>query len=86
MRLTSVLFVTVVALVFAAMPALAQTPFPSDSSLQGVLQDLVASGRTVRIVVGLLDGDGGRRVISSGSPGSTRLPLDGHTTMDTYAT
>jgi D-alanyl-D-alanine-carboxypeptidase/D-alanyl-D-alanine-endopeptidase len=63
-------------------PVVAQAPFPSNSLVQGMLQDLVGSGRAAGIVVGLLESDGTRRVISFGDPGPDGLPLDGHSVFE----
>jgi D-alanyl-D-alanine-carboxypeptidase/D-alanyl-D-alanine-endopeptidase len=56
--------------------------FPSDSSLRALLQEMVGSGRATGIVVGLVDADGSRRIISYGSSGPDRLPLDGHSVFE----
>lgn len=60
----------------------AQVSFPSDSSVTILLQGMVDNGRSPGIVVGLLDSDGSRRVISYGTSGPGRLLLDGHSVFE----
>ena len=70
------------ALILVTAPASAQVPFPPDSTLQGLLQQLV-NGHGVRgVVVGLLDENGTRRVIAHGDPGPGTLPLDGESLFE----
>jgi CubicO group peptidase (beta-lactamase class C family) len=42
----------------------------SDTYIQNLLEEVVRDGRTVGVVVGLLEADGSRRVFSHGSPGA----------------
>jgi CubicO group peptidase (beta-lactamase class C family) len=67
-------------------PAKSTTPkenkFPSDASVRAILQDMVSSGRAAGIVVGLLESDGSRRIVSYGSSGPNGLPLDGHSVFE----
>jgi serine-type D-Ala-D-Ala carboxypeptidase/endopeptidase len=70
------------ALILVTAPASAQVPFPPDSTLQVLLQQLV-NGHGVRgVVVGLLDENGTRRVIAHGDPGPGTLPLDGESVFE----
>lgn len=63
-------------------PSRAQSPdrlsFPSDSALRLRLERFITEGRSVGIVVGLLEPNGERRVLAFGSPGPGKLPLDGN--------
>jgi CubicO group peptidase (beta-lactamase class C family) len=66
----------VFALVLLAAPASAQRAFPSDATVQQMLQQIVNRHKVSGIVVGLLDERGTRRVIAHGNPGSGALPFD----------
>jgi len=72
----------VYALVLVTAPASAQAPFPPDSKVQVLLQQLVNSHGVRGIVVGLLDEDGTRRVIAHGDPGPGARPLDGESVFE----
>ncbi|MDX1640755.1 MAG: serine hydrolase domain-containing protein, partial [Balneolaceae bacterium] len=63
-------------------PAFSQNWFPADTTIQATLEKLVNEGRAVGIVVGLLDADGTRKVITCGRPGPNALPLDGDTVFE----
>jgi CubicO group peptidase (beta-lactamase class C family) len=78
----SLLFVCLAMLQIQSSPAAAQAPFPSDSSLRALLQEMVGSGRAVGIVVGLLDAGGSTRIMSYGRSGRDELPLDGHSVFE----
>ena len=65
-----------------AAPASAQVPFPPDSTVQVLLQQLVNSHGVKGIVVGLLDENGTRRVIAHGDSGPGALPLDGESVFE----
>jgi len=71
-----------ITLLQAAPPAAGQQPFPTDSSLRVTLTDLVGAGRTVGVVVGLLEADGTRRVVACGDPGPGQRPLDGESVFE----
>src|SRR4026209_2614875 len=58
----------VCALALVTAPASAQAPFPPDSKVQVLLQQLVNSHGIRGIVVGLLNENGTRRVISHAHP------------------
>lgn len=68
--------------VSASAPLAAQHAFPPDSSIQALLEQTVRDGRTVGIVVGLLEADGSRRVVAHGSPGAGARPLDGESVFE----
>jgi CubicO group peptidase (beta-lactamase class C family) len=72
----------VAALLLCTQPLAAQSGFPPDSAVQTLLRDVVASGRAVGIVVGLLHADGARRIFSAGSSGIEGRPLDGHSVFE----
>jgi D-alanyl-D-alanine-carboxypeptidase/D-alanyl-D-alanine-endopeptidase len=72
----------VCALALVTAPASAQAPFPPDSKVQVLLQQLVNSHGVRGIVVGLLDENGTRRVISHGDPGPGARPLDGESVFE----
>jgi serine-type D-Ala-D-Ala carboxypeptidase/endopeptidase len=69
-------------LVLLTTSASAQRAFPSDSTVQVMLQQLVNSHGITGIVVGLLDEHGTRRVIAHGSPGSGAPQLDGESVFE----
>jgi serine-type D-Ala-D-Ala carboxypeptidase/endopeptidase len=72
----------VCALVLVTAPAAAQAPFPPDSTVQVLLQQLVNSHGVRGIVVGLLDENGTRHVIVRGDPGPGALPFDGESVFE----
>lgn len=59
-----------------------ETPSLSDAKVRATLKALVEDGRTVGLVVGLLDSDGSRRVFAHGSPGSGARPLNGESVFE----
>lgn len=66
----------------SAIPLTAvQTSFPPDSTIRAMMRQCVASGRAPGVVVGLLDADGTRRVLTEGSAGPDR-PLSAHTVFE----
>jgi serine-type D-Ala-D-Ala carboxypeptidase/endopeptidase len=60
----------------------AQATFPAESAVRTLMRDAVAAGRAVGIVVGLLEADGTRRILSEGSSGIKGRPLDGHSVFE----
>jgi CubicO group peptidase (beta-lactamase class C family) len=72
----------VCALLLSTTPVAAQAPFPSDSAVQVVLQQLVKRRGVTGVVVGLLDEAGTRRVIAQGSPGADARPIDGESVFE----
>ena len=72
----------VCALVLVTAPASAQAPFPPDSTVEVLLQQLVNSHGVGGIVVGLLDEDGTRRVIAHGDSGPGARALDGESVFE----
>ena len=81
-HLTMCLPVVIFALALVSAPASAQVPFPPDSTVQVLLQELVHSHGVKGVVVGLLDENGARRVIAHGDPGPGALPLDGESVFE----
>ena len=65
----------------AAAPAASQS-FPASHEIETILQERIEDGRGVGLVVGLLEPDGSRRVITAGSAGLERPPLDEHTLFE----
>jgi D-alanyl-D-alanine-carboxypeptidase/D-alanyl-D-alanine-endopeptidase len=72
----------VCALVLVTAPASAQAPFPPDSTVQVLLQQVVNSHGVRGIVVGLLEENGTRRMIAHGDPGPGAPPLDGESVFE----
>jgi CubicO group peptidase (beta-lactamase class C family) len=72
----------VCALLLSTTPAAAAPPFPADSAVQGMLQQLISHRGVAGVVVGLLDEGGTRRVIAQGSPGADARPLDGESVFE----
>jgi CubicO group peptidase (beta-lactamase class C family) len=72
----------VFALLLFTTPASAQRAFPSDATIQLMLQELVDRPGITGIVVGLLDERGTRRVIAYGNPGAGALPIDGESVFE----
>lgn len=72
----------IVSWVLAASPVQAQESFPDDSALQAMLDEGVRKGLTVGVVMGLLEPDGSRRVLSAGVGGPGAVPLDGETVFE----
>jgi D-alanyl-D-alanine-carboxypeptidase/D-alanyl-D-alanine-endopeptidase len=82
MSMSSRLVLTLFALV-ACLPApAAAKQFPADAEVKSMLEDRIASGRGVGIVVGLLDADGGTRVVFAGSAGEGAQPLGPRTVFE----
>ena len=77
-RLATMVF----ALLLLAAPAFSQVPFPADSTVQAMLQQLVNSHGIRGIVVGLLDEAGTRRVFVHGNSGPNALSLDGESVFE----
>ena len=72
----------VLALLLLAPPAFSQVPFPADSTVQAMLQQLVNNHGIRGIVVGLLDEAGTRRVFAHGNSGPNALSLDGESVFE----
>ena len=62
--------------------AAAQTYFPPDSSVRGLVHQCVASGRAPGVVVGLLEAKRPRRILSDGTSGVAGRPLDAHSVFE----
>ncbi len=63
--------------------AVAQTPFPPDSSVQAIVAEMVTTGRTKGLVVGILESSGGRRFFTAAAVGAApRPPLDAHSVFE----
>ena len=65
----------------SAQPAVTQRAaaartFPADSVVLRILMERVADRRSAGIVVGMLEPDGSRRIVSFGDPGPGQPPLD----------
>ena len=76
---------------FAAVSALGLTSpalavqgrlFPNDSSVQAILNEQVTAKKTAGIVIGLLDADGSRRVLTAGKADNKGLVLDGNSVFE----
>jgi len=63
-------------------PVFSQNWFPADTTIQHTLKELVREGRTMGVVVGLVQADGTKRTIAFGSPGPNGLPLDGESVFE----
>lgn len=66
----------IAALLAAPAGAAAQSAFPPDSVVRATLEQRVASGRSVGIVVGLREADGTTRFFTAGVPGPGKRALD----------
>src|SRR5688572_1933650 len=77
-RLATMIF----ALLLLTPPALSRVPFPADSTVQAMLQQLVKNDGIRGIVVGLLDEAGTRRVFAHGNSGPNALLLDGESVFE----
>ncbi len=55
---------------------------PSDSVVRAIITQRVNEHRSAGIVVGLLDADGGTRIIAYGDPGPGQPPLDGNSVFE----
>ena len=77
-RLATMVF----ALLLLAPRAFSQVPFPADSTVQAMLQQLVNNHGIRGIVVGLLDEAGTRRVFVHGNSGPNALSLDGESVFE----
>ncbi len=72
------LFAAAAALALAlASPAGAEPPraFPNDADITALIRTRVEEGRATGIVVGVLEADGSRRIVSYGDPGPGAKPL-----------
>lgn len=77
------LLATVASLALIVSAAAAQTKrFPGDSVVQAILNEQVTAKKTAGIVVGLLDADGTRRVLSAGKSDNKGLLLDGNSVFE----
>src|SRR5450432_2640273 len=56
--------------------------FPSDSAVLAIIRKRVEERRSAGIVVGMLDADGGTRIVAFGDPGAGKPPLDGRTVFE----
>ena len=56
--------------------------FPPDSAIQAILNEQVTAKKTAGIVIGLLDADGSRRILSAGKSGNPGVMLDGNTVFE----
>jgi serine-type D-Ala-D-Ala carboxypeptidase/endopeptidase len=56
-------------------PAARAQSFPGDDEVRAILQQRIAEGRAVGLVVGLLEADGSSRIVLAGSAGPDALPL-----------
>ena len=65
-----------------AQPATQPQDLPSDSAVLALIKQRVDDGRTVGVVVGLLERDGRRRIVAYGDPGPGQPPLDGNSVFD----
>jgi CubicO group peptidase (beta-lactamase class C family) len=73
----------VLSLVVAATPLAAQQyRIPADSVVQRILDEQVGPKHTVGVIVGLLDADGTRRILTAGKADHGSLPLDGNTLFE----
>ena len=66
----------IAALLAGPAGAAAQSAFPPDSVIRATLEQRVASGRSVGIVVGLREPDGSMHFFAAGAAGPGRPPLD----------
>jgi CubicO group peptidase (beta-lactamase class C family) len=75
---------TTLAVVATLAAELAAQPkrFPNDSTIQAMLSEQVTAKKTVGIVVGLLDADGSRRILSAGTADNKNVALDGNTVFE----
>src|SRR5688572_27891642 len=77
-RLATMIF----ALLLLTPPAFSRVPFPADSTVQAMLQQLVKNDGIRGIVVGLLDEAGTRDVFALSNSGSNALQLDGESVFE----
>lgn len=56
--------------------------FPADSVVQSILNQQVTAKKTAGIVVGLLDADGSRRILTAGKADNQDVVLDGNTVFE----
>jgi len=71
----------VTAMVWTTPEARAQT-FPTNDEVRAILQQRIAEGRGVGLVVGLLEADGSSRVVFAGSAGPDARPLGERTLFE----
>ena len=62
--------------------AIGQTRFPADSVVLTSMRGLVAEGQVTGLVVGLVESDGTRRVLTAGSSGRAGVDLNGETIFE----
>jgi CubicO group peptidase (beta-lactamase class C family) len=60
----------------------AQSAFPADSAIRALLEQRVASGRSVGIVLGLREPDGTTRFFTAGVAGPGKRPLDSNSVFE----
>lgn len=61
---------------------LAGQSFPTDAEVASILQERIAQGRGVGLIVGLLEADGSSRVVFAGSAGPDTRPLGERTVFE----
>ena len=66
----------------AASVASAAAQAPSDSAIRAILRERIDAGTVKGMVVGVIDADGRRRVVSYGTSGVPGLALDGNTVFE----
>ena len=77
-----ILMVTISVIILPATSAKSQNWFPTDTTIQATMEELVHNGRAEGVVVGLVDADGSRTVIAYGNPGPDAVPLDGESIFE----
>jgi CubicO group peptidase (beta-lactamase class C family) len=80
--MNSRLVLTLVALAANLPPPAAAMQFQADQEVRSILDDRIAAGRGVGIVVGLLEADGRTRVVFAGSAGEGARPLGPQTVFE----
>src|SRR4051812_40479479 len=63
-------------------PASAQSALPSDADILAIIKQRVDDKRSAGIVVGVIDADGRRRIVSYGDAGAGQPPLDGNSVFE----
>lgn len=66
----------------ASAPGAAQSALPSDAEILAMIKQRVDEKRSAGIVVGVIDPDGRRRIVSYGDPGTGQPPLDGNSVFE----
>lgn len=74
--------VPVVAQQPAASTPAARSGLPSDAEILGLIKERVDDKRSAGIVVGVIDANGRKRVVSYGDPGPGQPPLDGNSVFE----